>query len=210
MTGSDAIDVVKAFADDHLTPFMRGRGFRRRGAHFTRCTGGLWRVLNLQRTAWGSVEETQFTFNLAIASEAERSLRLLPRNRSPIEYQALATRIGDLMTPPRDTWWVAQPSRDPEDLANAVLPVIIERALPWLDAFADDAALLDELLARPRSRWLTVAAIGIEHDRPEAVAAAVAEAEHTIASAPRRGVHPDVVDHWKCEVALIGDWSIAR
>lgn len=61
---------------DDLGPWLRERGFKKRGNRFRRVDGSGWQVVDFQASQWGSRDDVRFTINLwvGLTELAEQTL----------------------------------------------------------------------------------------------------------------------------------------
>jgi hypothetical protein len=138
-----ALDAVQS----QLAKLLKPHGYIKAGRTFRRDAGeGVVQVVNLQMRTFaddaprgGMVMVDRFTVNLGIFIPELRPET--PTPDAPVqEYDcALRARIGFLMDPPHDHWWDL-----PGDAGEAMLRVMEERGLPFLQRFATRDGIIAE------------------------------------------------------------------
>jgi Domain of unknown function (DUF4304) len=143
-----AQDRFKELLADHVGPWLKERGFRRRAATFRRRQDEAWQIVAFQKSQFSDASDVSFTINLGVA------LDLLdddPSWRSrgwPLDHECdFRERIG-VLHKGEDHWW-SVPSRGPTDGIVADVLTALEAALPWLETHADARALLTDALRDP-------------------------------------------------------------
>jgi hypothetical protein len=113
-----------------------GRRFARRNEH------GTVFLIEVQRSTTNDAGRIKFTINAKVVVEVllDATERPLRPGVTPSEQHLLA-RIGHLMDPPSDLWWLITESSDAAAVKQEVVGAVLGRALPYLDQFADPVSL---------------------------------------------------------------------
>jgi Domain of unknown function (DUF4304) len=143
-----AQDKFKELLTEHVSGWLKERGFKRRDTTFRRRRGHAWQILNFQRSQSSDAGVVPFTINLGVALDV---LHDEPSWRSrgwPLEYECdFRARIGQLYKGD-NLWWKVRRLRPTRGIVKDVLAAL-ERALPWLDAHADPRSFLTKALRDP-------------------------------------------------------------
>ena len=144
-----AQDKFKDLLDQHLTPWLKSHGFKRRDTTFRRRREEAWQIVNFQRSQWSDASELAFTINLGVALDVLHDEPPWLQRGWPLEYECdFRERIGDLYKG-EDHWWKVRPFWPTRGTTTDVVRSL-QAALPWLDAHADPQALLSRSIANPR------------------------------------------------------------
>lgn len=154
---SQAQQHFNAIVDAELGPWLRARGFLKRGQNFHRRVGPNWEIVNVQRSTFSDRDDVRFTLNLAVAYG---SLREQPSERwrddqRPLAHNAhLKVRVGTLARG-EDYWWIIGAETTPAAIGSELRTDLEGPGLAWLQArssAANLALLLKDPLARQRQR----------------------------------------------------------
>jgi hypothetical protein len=118
-----------------IGPPLRTQGFTKSGFNFHLRAPEGWGVVNFQKSQWGSRNLTKFTVNLGVALDKLAPIfDRDPTKKPPASLCHWSSRIGTLIHPDRDTWWSVDDRTDLQGLTAEILPTLMERALPAIDA----------------------------------------------------------------------------
>jgi hypothetical protein len=142
------LDAVQAA----LAPFLERRDFRKSGRTFRRSREpGLVQVINLQ-AGMHVIQPAphtadlygRFTVNLGIAIAELYELQMgKPFNERVQEHECgIRARLGDFLEGAPDTWWDL--AREPEEVAQEVMGLLVDYGLPFLDRFDTRAAVREQ------------------------------------------------------------------
>jgi hypothetical protein len=139
---------------DHVAPLLKQHGYTKsnlnwRAKQKTEPFG--WRVFNVQRSAYSSADRVSFTANVGVYWDdapvhAPRQLSAA----GPKEWEChVHQRLGYLCDSPGDFWWEIEEGRFSSDtgpdiltpVLETFLPLLIDRALPWLQRRMTQRAL---------------------------------------------------------------------
>jgi hypothetical protein len=141
-------DKFEALLAEHLAPWLKQRGFKRRDGTFRRRRDEAWQIVNFQRDKYSNARLVRFTINLGVSLDV---LHEDPSWRSrgwPLEHECdFRERIGRVHKG-EDHWWSVRPLYPTGGVVRDVFAAL-ERALPWLDAYADPPSLLTDALRHP-------------------------------------------------------------
>ncbi len=130
---------------------LKQHGFRRLRNRFARWTGTGWQIIDFQASDFGDRDDVRFTVNLATAVDGLRRRSAWDERRPPTESNAhLRDRLGFLVDG-RDVWWTLDRSTDAETLADELLVLLLEHALPWLEARSSLEDVLQLATSRPEA-----------------------------------------------------------
>jgi hypothetical protein len=139
----------KAAILDAMAEVLRPLGFRKKGSHFTRESGGVVHLVSLQSSATSSADAVRVTVNLGVWVSA------LEGDAKPDIWAAhWRERLGFVMEERRDVWWDAASDNQAKSAAAAIADSIRRFALPVLETLASPGALLS-LWKSGRSPGLT-------------------------------------------------------
>jgi hypothetical protein len=131
---TNARESFAAWLASDIGPVLRAHSFTKSGSNFHLRGSEGWGVINFQKSQWGSRSETRFTINVGVALDKLAPIfDRDPTKRPPESMCDWRKRIGRLMDSPRDTWWSVGAATRVQDLTTEVLPLIVDRALPWID-----------------------------------------------------------------------------
>jgi hypothetical protein len=158
---AEAVDRIQA----ELVPFLKGRGFRRRGRTFNAATpDGLTWVVNLQMGASDPPGTTYFpglrenlhglvTINLGVyVPEVARHHGGGEAKSWVHDYHCcIRARLGEVSDEKTDLWWPAEISA-----AADVAHRLAHFGVPFLERFSTRDRILEELIGKPNNRYATV------------------------------------------------------
>jgi len=133
-----------------LARLLVAEGFRRQTPHLWREQGDLIHVINLQASSRGSLQEGEFTVNLAITNRLIYPVwsgKPFPSNPGSVVWP-VHTRIGRLCGD-HDMWWKVNGTTDKHALVSSVAAQVTRSALEWFSAYPGLEAL-DGALAKVR------------------------------------------------------------
>src|SRR5215211_665604 len=114
-----AQDLFRAMLREQLAPELRRLGFKGSGQHYDlRADGGDCALLGFQKDAASTGGHVRFTINLVVV-----------RGSGELCWR---DRIGSLLDDPHDHWWTIRVGDDIAPVADHVLWLVRERALPQL------------------------------------------------------------------------------
>jgi Domain of unknown function (DUF4304) len=161
-----AQDAYAALLRDHLGPSLRALGFRGSRGAYLLPNNEYWVRIGVQSSAWNTGERVDFTLNVSVISKPgwDKLRQTFPgiQSRQPQAnafYDAPAfgdnpgfwqSRLGHLISPSRDQWWMVTPSSDLKAIASEVLEAIREGALP---AIAERTGLRFQTRPLPPDRF---------------------------------------------------------
>jgi hypothetical protein len=124
-----------------------GDGFRRRGPQLYRHEArGHWAIVEFQKSRQSTSEITIFTVNVGIASDLLldffSSIRRTERVPFASEWH-WRQRLGALLPTAQDVWWSLTAGEQVEQLATELSGLLTDFALPPLNKYVDDRALIE-------------------------------------------------------------------
>ncbi len=124
-------DVVISTTAARLKPL----GYKRKRNTFRKLLDGNSGVLEFQRSMANSAESLSFTVNLAVVCG-----RLLEDYSPPLEKAGavdghMRARIGGLIVPRQDPWWVIEQGTDGEALAREVADTVEQMGAPYVERY---------------------------------------------------------------------------
>ena len=146
MAKSPSIEILDQVMQS-VAPLLTGKGYRKSARSFVAETDGVARLLQFQTSQLNKPEEAAFTLSLSVHSGAFHEAytgKPFPKNRSTSE-PVVAAKIGRLLPDGEDVWWSLKPGVSPALVSREVDALLREHALPFLDRFSSEAALLQEL-----------------------------------------------------------------
>ena len=131
-----AADSLQRILSSQISPFLRAKGFRRKGRTFHKWVGDNCQVINFQGSVSSDRLHHRFTINVSVFyGKLYRTLTgtdFIPEFPQESECQ-WRQRMGNLLPEHRDKWWTITLD-DPTDVLGAELVDGLERyALPILD-----------------------------------------------------------------------------
>lgn len=138
---------------ESLTPFLKRKGFKKKGPNFHRKYDYRIEVINVQASKWNEGDKGQFTVNLGVYFPRVATIvEAVPFKGLPKEYDCTARkRIGHLMPGGCDHWWKIDPSVSLEHLAADLTEKVEGYGLPWLAKMADLNEVKEELKNKNRA-----------------------------------------------------------
>ncbi len=136
MEASKEIDWL---AGEVIAPFMKSHGFKRRRLAFSRPFPNGFDVLVLQKSSWNSKADARFTINLGIYWSKAQERISQPVSGVPFSdnHCTVFERIGFLMEPPKDKWWIINKHHHVLELTDEITRTIMAQAFPWFEAGHD-------------------------------------------------------------------------
>lgn len=144
----------------HVAPVMKAAGFKKAGTQW-RLRGEIaWGVVNMQKSAFSSRDEISFTMNVGVRFDAAHRAAYPNAKRMwekpPTEPEChVRERIGWFMPEPHDHWWNVVDHRDVPKIVGELVPLLREKAVPWVVATMNDAEQAAKMLevhsSRPRT-----------------------------------------------------------
>jgi hypothetical protein len=133
-----AQETFKRMIREQVAPRLRALGFKGSGQRFALASDSHWALLGFQRSAWGDSNKGSFTINLTVVSkeawEASRTDRpyrgSAPQANASEGVPAWEERIGMLTPENLDLWWEVRAGESTERVADGVLRVVEDYALP--------------------------------------------------------------------------------
>src|SRR3989442_9326295 len=101
-------DIFRKFLASDVSPWLRTRGFSRKGQTFHKWIQTNCQIVNFQTGMFSGPETYEFTVNVGVFyGEVHRfreNIDQLPKV-PPLYYYHWSTRLGNLMPKNRDIWW---------------------------------------------------------------------------------------------------------
>ena len=136
-----ATDVYARFVRDVVSPYLRRHGCQgSAGRYRLKDAGEDHALIAFQRDRYSNPREVSFTINLTYISaeawtEARREDHWLPARPNGMAVEPARgwyERIGMLEDPPSDRWWSLRANEDVPDVAEHVLRLLRDGAIPEL------------------------------------------------------------------------------
>src|SRR2546422_4950306 len=132
-----AADSLQRILSSQISPFLRAKGFRRKGRTFHKWVGNNCQVVNFQGSVSSDRLHHRFTINVSVFySELYRSWTgtdSIPEFPTEPECQ-WRQRIGNLLPEHRDKWWEIALDDTTDVLGAELVDALETYALPVLDA----------------------------------------------------------------------------
>lgn len=134
--------VYDVLMKESFTPALRGVGLKGSGGRFELPSEKYWAQLGFQKSAHSDTQALTFTVNLSVIgrdvwTEQASANPHLGKKPAPSTFYgswAEQTRIGQLTPSGEDFWWWLRRGEDPRPVADHVVSILIDTALPWLVA----------------------------------------------------------------------------
>lgn len=131
------IEIVKATAER-----LRPLGFTRRGMALRIMGLDTCGILAFQRSGKNSQDRCLFTVNLGIVCG-----KLLERDETELSKAQIIDahvrdRIGSLLPDHHDKWWEITPSTDAQALAQEVVDLIVNKAVPCIQRYLSTESVI--------------------------------------------------------------------
>ena len=98
-------------------------------------------MVGFQRSVINTVDRLKFTINLGTVSSHIADEEQVDAAKVSISDAHFRTRIGAILPTKGDKWWELQPKSDLDKIADELLKILEEEALPYLHKIASDDAL---------------------------------------------------------------------
>lgn len=132
---------------DAAATVLKSAGFKRSGQTFRLFSDECCAIVNFQRSRGNSDEMVRFTVNLSVISAR---LFEIQKFRETDEFASadyslghVQDRIGSLMDDRQDKWWQLTQFTLADPIIAELVPVLRDRAIPYLQRFLTDQALID-------------------------------------------------------------------
>lgn len=134
-----ALDAIASCIENGVVPRLIQEGFKKKGREYHLAGQDFFNVVAFQSSQSNTRDLAKFTLNLGVSLPTVEKLLGRSQVRGvPKECECtLRTRIGSLLSPPQDKWWMAEPNSDVGALAASVLHDWEVLAKPWLEAHRD-------------------------------------------------------------------------
>lgn len=142
--GSDGYPTPQQVYDhlmkDSFAPALRGAGLKGSGGRFELPSEEFWSQLGFQKSAFSDSASLKFTVNLSVIGRGEWAEHVaakphLGEKPKPSTFYgswAEQVRIGRLTLSGEDLWWLLERGDDPKPVADQVLSILLDVAVPWL------------------------------------------------------------------------------
>jgi hypothetical protein len=136
MNASSEIDRL---VSESIAPLLKSKGFKRRKLAFSRPFENGFDVFLVQKSSWNSRDDARFTINLGVYwTEAQKILGRVTTgfpfsDKSCVVFR----RIGDIMIPRKDRWWIVSKTYPVEEIRGDVMFKIEFVTLPWFEKAHD-------------------------------------------------------------------------
>jgi len=142
--------LIKAIVQDHLAPFLKARGFRKKGRHFWRVEGDVMDVIDVQNSQFNDAWEAKFTINLGVCwIFLQRVIGgVFAVEPSPPKSCIFRHRLSPDMEKKADYWWDVRSNSDPANVASELLQLLDRTGFPWLESKRDGVAVLEHMTNR--------------------------------------------------------------
>jgi hypothetical protein len=118
-----------------IATFLKPEGFERRGKVLRALSDDIAKVVEFQKSDESTAQRILFTVNLGIVcGQLLDPERVKLRNSKSIDAH-LRTRLGMLLSTPKDMWWELTPSADWEAVARELSQLLVARGLPYLNEY---------------------------------------------------------------------------
>lgn len=139
-----------------LAVTLKDRGFTRSGGVYSRKSGDITHIVEVQHSRWNDQEKASFTLNCGIHVPGVTSVfRRTPEpNRPRLADCCVTVRVGMLGDQKLDIWWKLSVEDDRNrdvQVANEMVSATTRMALPFLDRFQSEEQVA-LLLSQERSK----------------------------------------------------------
>lgn len=127
-----------------VSPWLKRRGFHKKGNNFYVEANNNYAVLNFQKSRESTKEIVSFTINFGIYSEVLGTLQYGYNNsvKPAVELCHWQSRIGNFMPNSPDYWWKVNLSNDLNAIVSSVLTSIHDVVMPEIDKRLSDEGLI--------------------------------------------------------------------
>lgn len=124
-------DVIKSA----ITPEMKARGFRKKGATFWRDHGEVIDVVAVQKSQWNDKSSASFAINLGLYWKRVQEILGGSVSASPPRECdcTVRTRLGPLFAGGCDYWWEVTPLAEISAVGTDAVSKLVEYGLDWLE-----------------------------------------------------------------------------
>jgi hypothetical protein len=141
-----AQDTFKELLKCSVAPRLRECGLKGSGQNYAIKSLTHWALIGFQKSVFSDADELKFTINLYVVPkerwEAERTERsYLPTNPTANVHWPVGwvKRIGYLLPKGQDHWWTLDANTDIKDLADEIVEVICNTAVPTMQEKIESA-----------------------------------------------------------------------
>jgi hypothetical protein len=118
-----------------IAAVLKPEGFERRGKVLRALSDDIAKVVEFQKSNESNAQRILFTVNLGIVcGQLLDPERVKLKNSTSINAH-LRTRLGMLLSTPKDMWWELTPSADWEAVARELSQLLVARGLPYLNEY---------------------------------------------------------------------------
>lgn len=128
---SEIAKTIAAVVDRGLSPLLKQRGFRKRGAHYYRSEGDSIQVVTVQSSQWNQSDAGKFRLNFGVHFPAV-AVALLGEDNMPEVPKEHYCLLRAIWGSP-DRWWDVEPNTDVAVLAATIRAYGQDVVCPWLE-----------------------------------------------------------------------------
>jgi len=143
-------EIFRKFLASDVSPWLRARGFSRKGQTFHKWIQTNCQVINFQTSMFSEPKSYEFTVNVGVffgeVYRFRENIDQVPRV-PPLYSYHWDMRLGALMPQNRDIWWPIESEEDVPPISREIKSALQDYALPALDRFTDEKTLPETLLA---------------------------------------------------------------
>lgn len=151
--------MIERIIRTYVHPVLKDRGFVRKGKIWNRLLDGVGHTVDVQASQWNRGSGGTFTINVGVFVPYIYSVYPVPMSStliSPIS-STISLRIGALRDGGSllgekegyDIWWDVGANIDLDEVGQTVRDILLTRALPFLDNFADPHDVATFIQAHP-------------------------------------------------------------
>jgi Domain of unknown function (DUF4304) len=136
MTELPAKKLVDEIVKRGLQPHLKAAGYKKKARTFFReLDGGVFQIVNVQLSQWGTATESKFTINLGVFFPSIQQISLKPAlDGVPNEYDChLRQRIGMLMPDHLDHWWTVTSNPSIDGVAQQISEAWSMYGQQWIE-----------------------------------------------------------------------------
>jgi len=130
--------LIQTILQRHLTPFLKEKGFRKKGRHFWRIEGDIIDLIDLQSSQFNDAWQSKFTINLGVGWQ---SIQQVISGPCALELPPKACIFQHRLTPDMqkkaDHWWYVRSDTDAGRLARELLSMLESKGFAWMESRRD-------------------------------------------------------------------------
>jgi hypothetical protein len=128
--------LIKVLLQNHLAPFLKEKGFRKKARHFWRVQGNVMDVIDLQSSQFNDAWKSKFTINLGVCwIPIQRIIGgVFAVESPPPKVCIFSHRLTPDMEKQTDHWWHVYSTTDIAHLAKDIFELLEHTGFAWMES----------------------------------------------------------------------------